>query len=103
MHIRSLSVQSAVNTPTASVQRGKCPGYDIKQSNWEAPVMLVFYEMHSTPLLPSLPSSLWPRVEASDKVLSTGPIELFDFELCVNKWQMFWWIVSGTIEILGTI
>ena len=48
----------------------KSPGYDTKQSDGEVPVMLEPRRMRSTPLLPSLPGSLWPRVVAPDK----GPI-----------------------------
>ena len=44
----------------------KCPGYDIEQSNGEAPAIL------STPSLPSFPGPLWPGVV----VLSMGQIEL---------------------------
>ena len=40
----------------------ECPGYDIKQSDGEVPVMLELWEMQSTPLLPSLPGPLWPGV-----------------------------------------
>ena len=45
-----------------------CPGYDTKQSNGEAPVMLELWGMRSTPSLPS------PQVhlEAPDTVLSMG-------------------------------
>ena len=32
--------------------------------------------MQNTPSLPSHPGSLWPRMVAPDKVLSTGQIEL---------------------------
>ena len=56
--------------------------------------MLEFWGMQSTPLLPLLPSPLWPRVVALDRVLSTGQIEvncvlrlkLFEIELfiCIN-------------------
>ena len=38
--------------------------------------MQEFRGMQSTSLLPSLPGSLWPRVVASDRVLSMGQIEL---------------------------
>ena len=54
----------------------ECPGYDMKQSNGEAPVMLELWVMRSTPLLPSLPGSLWPGMVEPDKVLSMGQIEL---------------------------
>ncbi len=45
-------------------------GYDTKQYDGEIPVILELWGMLSTPLLPSLPGSLWPGVEAPDK----GPI-----------------------------
>ena len=56
----------------------KCPGYDTKQSDGEAPVMLELWGMQSTPLLPSLPGPSWPRVVVTDRVLSMGQIEVFD-------------------------
>ena len=42
----------------------ECPGYDTKQSDDEVPVMLEFWGMQSTTLLPLLPGPLWPRVVA---------------------------------------
>ena len=45
-------------------------GYDTKQSDGEAPVMLELWGMQSTPSLPSLPGPLCPRVVAPDRVLS---------------------------------
>ena len=70
------------NAQTASLQRGKtlneCPGYDTKQSEGEAPVMLEIWGMRSTSSLPLLPGLFWPGVVAPDKVLSRGQIELFD-------------------------
>ena len=57
----------------------KCSGYDTKQSG-EAPVMLEFWEMQSTPSLPSLLGSLWPEMVGPNRVLSMGQIEL-----CPNK------------------
>ena len=67
--------------PTTSLQRGKIspnetPEYDTKQSDSEAPVMLEFWGMQSTPLLPSLSGPLWPRVVALNRVQSMGQIEL---------------------------
>ena len=69
------------NTLTASLQRGnspfplnKCPKYDTKQFDGEATVMLELWGMQSTSSL--LPGPLWPRVGASDRVLSMGQIEL---------------------------
>ena len=75
MHIILLPSQ------TASLLRGKtlpkkCPDYDTKQSDGEAPVMLELWEMQSTPSLSLLPGLLWPGVVASNRVLSMGQIEL---------------------------
>ena len=36
----------------------ECPGYDMKQSDPEVPVLLELWGMRSTPLLPSLPGPL---------------------------------------------
>ena len=47
-----------------------CPGYGMKQSHGEAP------GMRSIPLLPLLPSPLWPGMVAPDRVLSMSQIEL---------------------------
>ena len=46
----------------------ECPGYDIKQSDGEVPVMLELWEMWRTALLPSH----WPGVVAPDRTLSMG-------------------------------
>ena len=59
------------------VSPNRCPGYDINQSDAEAPV-LKFWGMQSTSSLPLLPSPLWPRVVAPDRVLSMAQIELYD-------------------------
>ena len=53
-------------------QKNECPGYDTKQSDGEAPVMLELWEMQSTSSLPLLPGSLWPRVVVPDKALIYG-------------------------------
>ena len=54
----------------------ECPGYEIKQSHGEVPVILELWGMRSTPSLPSLLGLLWPRVVAPDRVLCIGQIEL---------------------------
>ena len=54
----------------------ECPGYETKQSDGEAPVVLERWRMRSTLLLPSLSVPLWPEVVAPDWVLSIGQIEL---------------------------
>ena len=71
---------------TASLQRGKtphpkeCPGYDTKQFDDEAPVMLELWEMRSTSSLLLLAGLLWLGVIAPDSALSMGQIELFDIQ-----------------------
>ena len=54
------------------------PGYDIKQSDGEAPVILEHWGMQSTPSLASLPGPLWSGVVVPDRILSMDQIELFD-------------------------
>ena len=75
------------NILTASLQRSKtppnhCPGYDIKQSYGEAPVMLELWEMRSTPSL--LPVPLWPGAVAPER----GQIGLFDIKLCTWTFRL---------------
>ena len=53
----------------------ECPGYDTKQSDGEASVMLKLSGMRSTPSLPLLPDPLWPGVVAPGRVHSMGQIE----------------------------
>ena len=48
----------------------------MKQSDGEASVIMEFYGMQSTPLLPSLPGPLWPGVVAPVRVLSMVQIEV---------------------------
>ena len=56
----------------------KCPRYDLKQSDDEAPVMLELWGIQDTSSLQSPPGPLWRGVVAPDRVLSMGQIELFD-------------------------
>ena len=63
--------QLGLYAPTASLQRdkespNKCPGYDAKQSDGKASVKREFYGMQSSPLLPSLPGSLWALMIGSN-------------------------------------
>ena len=51
-------------------------GYDTKQFDGEAPVLLELWGMRSTPSLSSLPGPTWPRVVAPDRVLCMGQTEL---------------------------
>ena len=39
----------------------ECPGYETKQSDGEASVILQLWGMHSTPSLLSIPALLWPE------------------------------------------
>ena len=52
------------------------PGYNTKQADGEAPVILELWGMRSTPLLPSLPGPLRFGVVAPDRVLPIGQMEL---------------------------
>ena len=56
----------------------KCSGYDTKQSDGEAPVMLEIWEMQSIPSLLLLPGPFWPGVVAPERVLFMGQIEEFN-------------------------
>ena len=48
----------------------------LKKSDGEVLVMLELWGMWSAPSLPLLSGRLWPRMVASDRVLSMGQIEL---------------------------
>ncbi len=50
-------------------------GYDTKQSDGEASVMLELWGMQSTPSLPSHPGQLSIRVVAPERALLMGQIE----------------------------
>ena len=54
----------------------ECPGYDTKQSDGEASVMLELSRMRRTPLLPSFPGPLRPGLVATDMLPCMGQIEL---------------------------
>ena len=56
----------------------ECPGYDTKQSDGEALVMLDLWRTQSVPSFPSLPSLHWPGVVEPNKFLYIGQIEQFD-------------------------
>ena len=43
------------------------PGYNTRQSDGEVPVILEFWGMRNTLLLPLLPGPFWPGVVAPDK------------------------------------
>ena len=53
-------------------------GYNIKQSNREAPVMLDLWGMQSSSLLPLLSGPLCPGLVSLDRVLFIGQTKLFD-------------------------
>ena len=46
----------------------ECPGYDTKQSDGKALIMLEVWRMQSTPSVPSLPGPLLHGVVAPDRV-----------------------------------
>ena len=54
------------------------PDMTIKNLTPEALVKLELWGRQSSPLLPLLPGLLWPGVVATDRVLSSRQIELFD-------------------------
>ena len=58
------------------ISTSETPGYDIKKSDGEVPVMLELWEMRSASLLSSLQGPLRPGVVAPDRVLSMGQIQL---------------------------
>ena len=70
----------------------ECPGYDIKPSDCDAPI-LELWEMQSAPSLPLLPGLLWPRMVAPDRVLCMGQIELLDHLNSMQTNDSFNWIV----------
>ena len=49
----------------------ECPGYDIKQSDGQAPAEEI-WGLWRTPSLPLHPGPLWPGVVAPDRALSMG-------------------------------
>ena len=75
----------------------ECPWYDTKQSDDEVSVMEELWGMQSAPLLPSLPSPLWPGVIAPARALSMGQTEL-------NCIVMLNWIVwNVTVYDIKTV
>ena len=64
-----------------------CPGYNTKQSDSEAPVIL---ELWSIPSLPPLRGPLEPGELAPHWVLSMGDIELFDIQTVVIRNWIVW-------------
>ena len=85
-----LSAEPIEYTDCISAERkdhpNECPGYDTEQSNDKASVVLKLWGMQNTPLLPSPPGPHWSGVVASNKVLSTSPLELFDhLTVCKQK------------------
>ena len=55
------------NLQKSKTPSNECPGYDTKQSDGEAAVMLELWEMQSIPSLPLLSGQLWPGVVILDK------------------------------------
>ena len=54
----------------------RSPGYDIKPSDGEVPV-LECWRIWSTPLLPLFPGPFWLRLVAANRLLSMGQTELY--------------------------
>ena len=76
--IENMAQSTGASEYTDCFSYNECRRSDTKKSNGESPVMLGLWRIRSTPLLLSLPGSLWPRLVAPDKVLFMGQIELFD-------------------------
>ena len=79
--VHRIQLPRALNTTTASLQKGKTtpyeyPGYDTKQSDGEALVILKLKGMWSTSLVLSHPGPIRPGVVAPDKVRALSQIEL---------------------------
>ena len=68
------------HTHTHTHTHNKCPGYDTKQSDSEASVMLELWGKRSIPSLLLLSDPLWPGVVAPDRDPSMGQRELFDIQ-----------------------
>ena len=66
--------------------QNKCPEYDTKLSNSEAPV-LELWRMGSTPSLPLLPSPLWPGVAVTVRVPSIAKIKRFNHSLYMKPFN----------------
>ena len=77
-------------------QPNECPGYDTKQFDDGASVMLELWGMRSTRLSPSLPGLLGPGVVASDRVLCIDQIEL-NYVISLN------WIVWTSVFLYLTV
>ena len=75
-----------------------CPGYDTKQSDGEAPVMLELWKIRSTSSLSLLSGQLWPGVVANDLCWNVSYtwqyLELFN---CVQKNEL--WLVKKVLWI----
>ena len=67
----------------------ECPGYETKQSDLEAPVMLEHWEMPSRHFLSLIPGPFWPGVVTPDRVLSMGQREL--------NWVRFWIVWTRSV------
>ena len=84
-----------LNSPTASLQRGKTPSVSVLDMTLNNLIHEVpeLWRMQSTPLLPSLPDSLRSGVLAPHRVLCMGQIKL----ICI---LMLNWIVwNGTVDM----
>ena len=66
------------------VRPNKCPGYDTKPSDVEAP-LLELWEIWNTSSLPLIQGPLWPEVVVPVRVQFIGQIQLFHHSLCFLK------------------
>ena len=81
-----------LDTPTAfTLPTNVCPGYNINQSDIEAPVMLELWGMRSTPSLLSLQDPLRPRVVAPYRSYLWIKQSCLTFNVSAKKWLMLNW------------
>ena len=76
------------------------PGFDTKQCDGEAPVMLGLWKIRSNSSLPLFHVPLWPRVVAPDSILSMGQIEVNC--LFMQNW-IAWYRTVFDIETVLTL
>ena len=73
---QSAGATEYTNCISADPNLNECPGYNNKESDGEAPVMLEIRKMRSNSSLPLLPGRIWCGVVAADRVLSMAQLIL---------------------------
>ena len=82
MDLTTQSAEAVEYTDCKTHLQLECLGYDTKQSDDDAPVMLKLWSMQSTPSLRLFPDPLCSKAVAPDRVLSMGQIEQIT---CANR------------------